>query len=92
MKRAVKWLRRSAFGLGIAVALAFGGYQAFAGPTTAMAPCDWVPPDFGPCSSPYECQARCDNYYGPGTAQGLCETVWPPQEPPNDKCCLCVVL
>ena len=86
MKRAVKWLRRGAFGLGIAAALAFGGFQAFAGPT-AMAPCDWNPPDFGPCTSTSQCQKRCDAYYE--DAQGFCEYAPPPVD---DYCCICIEL
>ncbi len=85
MKGAVKWLRRSAFGLGIAAALAFGGFQAFAGPT-AMDPCDWDPPDFGPCTSVPQCQDRCDVYYGEENATGFCEYYPPLQQ----GCCICI--
>ncbi len=89
MKRAVKWLRRGAFGLGIAVALAFGGYQAFANPTALEKPCDWIPPDFGPCDTQQQCQDRCDNYYGSGTHLGFCEYAPPPID---DVCCICIEL
>jgi hypothetical protein len=80
MKRAVKWLRRSAFGLGIAAALAFGGYQAFG--STARAPCDEVPPDFGTCVDQEECQNKCNAYYGIGGAEGFCVF----------NCCICIEL
>jgi hypothetical protein len=84
MKRAVKWMRRSAFGLGIAAALAFGGYQAFG--STARAPCDEVPPDFGTCVVQADCQDKCDNYYGEGNALGFCE----PYQ--GQLCCICIEL
>lgn len=87
METVLKWLRTSAFGLGIAAALAFGGYQALASPR-APTPCDWNPPDFGPCSSQAECQDRCDNYYGEDEYLGFCEY----SEPPGDYCCICVDL
>jgi hypothetical protein len=85
MKSGVRWLRRSAFGLGIAVALAFGGYQAFAGPT-AMAPCDENPPDMGTCYNQFDCQKKCDDHYGPGT-MGFC-WYYPPLE---EYCCICIL-
>ncbi len=84
MIRAVKWLRRSAFGLAIAAALAFGGYQAFG--STARAPCDEVPPDFGTCVQQSDCQTKCDNYYGVGEAWGICA----PYQGQN--CCICIEL
>jgi hypothetical protein len=86
MRSGVRWLRRSALGLGIAAALAFGGFQAFAGPTAAMAPCDWDPPDFGPCETEVQCQGRCDDYYGAGNATGFC-TYYPPLQ---QNCCICI--
>ena len=86
MRRAVKWLRLGAFGLGIAVALAFGGFQAFAGPTAAMAPCDESPPDFGTCVGERDCQVKCDNYYGQGGAQAFC-VYYPPLQ---QNCCICI--
>ena len=81
MKRAVKWLRRGAFGLGIAAALAFGGHQAFAAPTAA-APCDWDLPDWGPCETTYECHLRCNTDFFPVEYQGFCVT----------GCCICIEL
>jgi len=87
MRRGVGWLRRGAFGLAIAAALAFGGFQAFAGPTAMGDPCDWNPPDFGPCTSQQQCQTRCDNYYEEQHL-GFCE--W--SEQANDWCCICVAL
>jgi hypothetical protein len=86
MRRGVKWLRRGAFGLGIALALAFGGYQALAGPTNAMAPCDWDPPDMGTCGGQPDCQFKCDAYYGVGTT-GFC-SYYPPLE---QYCCICIL-
>jgi hypothetical protein len=88
MKSAVGWLRRSALGLGIAAALAFGGFQAFAGPAAAMAPCDESPPDFGTCIDEADCQSKCDLYYGPDMAEGFC-TYYPPLQ---KNCCFCMEL
>ena len=88
MRRALKWLRRSAFGLGIAVALAFGGFQAFAGPTNAMAPCDENPPDMGTCYNQFDCQDKCDLYYGEEESEGYC-WYYPPLQ---QHCCICILL
>ena len=85
MRRAVKWLRLGAFGLGIAVALAFGGFQALASPA-AMADCPTTPPYFGSCTSQKDCQGKCDVYYGPGEAFGFCEYYPPAQQ----DCCICI--
>jgi hypothetical protein len=86
MRRGVSWLRRGAFGLGIAVALAFGGFQALAGPTNAMAPCDENPPDMGTCVEQEDCQIKCDNYYGKGQTTGFC-SYYPPLD---EYCCICI--
>jgi hypothetical protein len=87
MRRGVRLLRRGAFGLGIAVALAFGGLQALAGPTNAMAPCDENPPDFGTCIDKEDCQLKCDNYYGDENAEGFC-VYYPPLQ---QDCCICIL-
>ncbi len=83
----MQWLRRSAFGLAIAAALAFGGYQALG--STGMDPedCVYNPPDMGWCAGPGGCQQMCDAYYGPGSAIGFCEYVG---DPVYEWCCICI--
>jgi len=85
MRRAVKWLRRGAFGLGIAVALAFGGFQALASPA-AMADCPTTPPYMGSCVDKQDCQDMCDTVYE--FSEGFCEYYPPAQQ----KCCICIEL
>jgi len=87
MKRAVNWLRRGAFGLGIAVALAFGAYQALG--STGMDPenCPVYPPSMGWCENQAHCQAMCDEEYGDDNTVGFC--VYSPL-PIDEFCCICI--
>jgi len=88
MRSGVRWLRRGFFGVGIAVALAFGGFQAFASPT-AMGECPTTPPYFGECETKAECQAMCDAYYDPDPYEGFCGWVgWPIE----NVCCICIAM
>ena len=87
MRRAVKWLRCGALGVGIAVALAFGGFQALASPA-AMGECPTTPPYFGTCVDKEDCQDKCDVYYGQGGAEGFCAYYPPAQQ----DCCICIEL
>jgi hypothetical protein len=82
MKRAIRWLWRSAFALAIAAALGFGGYQAFA--HSARNSCPWDPPVLEYCYGDVEyCQGKCDDYYGQGTHEGVCNIA---------DCCICIAL
>ncbi len=77
MRRAMRWLSQSAFALGIAAALGFGGYQAFA--TATLPYCEFDPPVLGPCGSQEECHQMCVDYYGSGWT-GVC----------SQSCCVCL--
>jgi len=77
MRRVMRWFSRSALTLGIAAALGFGGYQAFA--ATGARYCEFDPPIMGPCATQGQCQGMCDDYYGTGYI-GVC----------SNNCCVCL--
>ena len=85
MTSAIGWMRRSALGLGVAAALVFGGYQAFAN-TATLSGCMYNPPAMGPCPDFPTCQEMCDAYYPPGQSTGWC---YDPYKYP-DNCCACL--
>ena len=78
MKTVIRWFWRSVLPVGIAAALGFGGYQAFA--TTAANYCEFDPPIMGPCATTPECQEMCTDYYYPEEYIGVC----------SQNCCVCI--
>ena len=80
MRRMIRWFGRSIFALAIAAALGFGGYQASG--TTGRTTCEWNRPMLDYCADEEHCQQKCDDYYQPGSHQGICP----------DNCCICIAL